>query len=148
MGHAYCMPLTTGKSEAKHFLALLTACMSVGHSVRRSSSLDWKKDRNRTEPNRKRPDHQLQLHKFWIFSVASCDVCQKIEKPKKNRSRPIATSLSSCHVLYLTHAHFSLIVGPWIKKKRSRIGWDIAKNIFIRNLNVCPFCFRHISAKS
>ena len=33
-------------------------------SVRRSSSLDWKKDRNRTEPNCKRPDHQLRLHKF------------------------------------------------------------------------------------
>ena len=33
-------------------------------SVRRSSSLDWKKDRNRTEPNRKRPDHRLRLHKF------------------------------------------------------------------------------------
>ena len=33
-------------------------------SVRRSSSLDWKKDRNRTEPNCKRPDHRLQLHKF------------------------------------------------------------------------------------
>ena len=33
-------------------------------SVRRSSSLDWKKDRNRTEPNCKRPDHLLRLHKF------------------------------------------------------------------------------------
>ena len=33
-------------------------------SVRRSSSLDWKKDRNRTEPNRKRPDHRLRLPKF------------------------------------------------------------------------------------
>ena len=33
-------------------------------------------------------------------------------------------------------------------KKQSRIGWDMAKNIFIHNLNVCPFCFRHISAKS
>ena len=33
-------------------------------SVHRSSSLDWKKDRNRTEPNCKRPDHRLRLHKF------------------------------------------------------------------------------------
>ena len=33
-------------------------------------------------------------------------------------------------------------------KKRSRIGWDIAKNTFICNSNVCPFCFHHISAKS
>ena len=48
------------------------------NSVRRSSSLGWKKDRNRTEPNCKRPDHRLRLHKFWIFSVASCDVCRKI----------------------------------------------------------------------
>ena len=33
-------------------------------SICRSSSLDWKKNRNRTEPNCKRPDHQLWLHKF------------------------------------------------------------------------------------
>ena len=33
-------------------------------SVCRSSSLDWKKDRNRTEPNYKTLDHLLQLHKF------------------------------------------------------------------------------------
>ena len=78
-------------------------------SVCRSTSLDWKKDRNRTELNCKRPDHQLRLHKFWIFSVASCDVCQKIEKPKK-------TGLSSRHVLDLTYAHFSLIVSLWIIK--------------------------------
>ena len=36
----------------------------LDHSVRRSSSLDWKKDRNRTGPNHKRPDHRLRLHKF------------------------------------------------------------------------------------
>ena len=53
------------------------------NSVHRSSLLDWKKDWNRTESNCKRPDHQLQLHKFWKFSVASCDVCWKFEKPKK-----------------------------------------------------------------
>ena len=37
-----------------------------------------------------------------------------VEKPKnreKNRSRPVATGLSSHHVLDLTQAHFSLIVG-------------------------------------
>ena len=86
-------------------------------SICRSSLLDWKKDRNWTELNCKRPDHQLQLHKFWIFSVASCKVCQKIKKKNgKNRSRPVATGLSSCRVLYLTHTHFSLIVGPWIIK--------------------------------
>ena len=34
------------------------------------------------------------------------------------------------------------------RKKRSRIGWDMAKNIFICNSNVCPFCFCHISVKS
>ena len=78
-------------------------------SVRRSSLLDWKKDQNRTEPNCKRLDHQLRLHKFWIFSVASCDVCQKIEKPKES-------GLLSHHVLDLTHAHSSLIVGLWIIK--------------------------------
>ena len=82
-------------------------------SVHRSSSLDWKKDRNRTEPNCKRPDHRLQLDKFWIFLVASCKVCQTIEKPKKNGPRPIATGLWSRHVLDLTYAHCSLIVGLW-----------------------------------
>ena len=85
-------------------------------NVCRSSLLDWKKDRNWTEPNCKRPDHRLQLHKFWIFSVASCDVCQKIEKLKKTRSRPVATGLSSRHMLDLTQAHFSVIVGLWIIK--------------------------------
>ena len=54
-------------------------------SVRRTSFLDWKKDRNWTEPNCKRPDHRLQLHKFWIFSVASCNVCRK----SKNRKKPV-----------------------------------------------------------
>ena len=85
-------------------------------SVRRSSSLDWKKDRNRTEPNCKRPDHWLRLHKFWIFSVASCDVCQKIEKPKKtglDRLQPVFRPVM-CLTL-LTHI-FSLIVGLWIIK--------------------------------
>ena len=36
----------------------------VVFSVHRSSSLDWKKDRNWTEPNCKGPDHRLRLHKF------------------------------------------------------------------------------------
>ena len=69
-------------------------------SVHRSSSLDWKKDRNQTEPNCKRLDHQLRLHKFWIFSVASCDVCWKTEKPKKtglDRLQPVFR-----HVMYWT----------------------------------------------
>ena len=73
-------------------------------SVRRSSLLDWKKDRNWTEPNCKRPDHWLRLHKFWIFSVASCDVCQKIEKPKKtglDRLQPVFRPVT-CWTL-LTH---------------------------------------------
>ena len=39
-----------------------------------------------------------------FFSLASCEVCRKIEKPKN-------TGLLSRHVLSLTHAHFSLIVG-------------------------------------
>ena len=56
---------------------------SMPASVRRSSSVDWKKDRNWTESNCKRLDHQLQLHKFWNFSVASCEVCWKIKKLKK-----------------------------------------------------------------
>ena len=62
----------------------------VMSSVRRSSSLDWKKDWSQTEPQLQRVDHWLQLHKFWIFSVASCKACQKIKKKKteKNRSKP------------------------------------------------------------
>ena len=39
-------------------------CSQLEISVCRSSSLDWKKDQNRTEPNCKRPDHRLRLHKF------------------------------------------------------------------------------------
>ena len=35
----------------------------------------------------------------------------KKSKNRKNRSRPVGTGLSSRHVLDLTHAHFSLIVG-------------------------------------
>ena len=67
-------------------------CIIYRISVCRSSSLDWKKYRNRTEPNWKRLDHWLRLHKFWKFSVASCDICQKIEKPKKtglDRLQPV-----------------------------------------------------------
>ena len=40
------------------------SAIPCGISVCRSSSLDWKKDRNQTEPNCKRPDHRLRLHKF------------------------------------------------------------------------------------
>jgi len=43
-------------------------------SVRRSSSLDRKYDQNRTEPNCKRPDHQLQLPAVGVSPVASCHV--------------------------------------------------------------------------
>ena len=44
---------------------------------------------------------------FWL------PVATFVEKLKnqKNRSRPVATGLSSSHVLDLTHAHFLLIVG-------------------------------------
>ena len=40
----------------------------------------------------------------------------KNRKTEKNWSRPVATGLSSHDVLDLTHAHVSLIVGPWIIK--------------------------------
>ena len=52
-------------------------------SVCRSSSLDWKKNQNRTEPNCKRPDHWLQLPWLWKFPVASCLVCWNLERPQK-----------------------------------------------------------------
>ena len=61
-------------------------------SVCRSSSLVQKYDWNQTEPNCKRPDHQLQLHWFRNFSVASCKVCQKMERPNKtspNQLQPV-----------------------------------------------------------
>ena len=57
-------------------------CMS---SVCRSSSLDWKKDWYRTEPNCKRPDHRLRLRKFWIFRLP---VVMFVEK-SKNRKKPV-----------------------------------------------------------
>ena len=53
---------TLNISADHHLLQEIKA--GYADSVRRSSLLDWKKDRNRTEPNRKRPDHQLRLHKF------------------------------------------------------------------------------------
>ena len=37
-------------------------------------------------------------------------------KTEKDWSRPVATSLLSCHVLDLTHAHIYLMFGPWIIK--------------------------------
>ena len=53
---------TLNISADHHLLQEIKA--GYADSVCRSSSLDWKKDRNRTEPNRKRPDHRLRLHKF------------------------------------------------------------------------------------
>ena len=79
------------------------------NSVHRSSSLDQKKDWNQTELNCKRLDHWLWLHKFWNFSVASCDICRKIKRPKK-------TGLLLNHVLDLIHTHIYLIFGLWIIK--------------------------------
>ena len=110
--HAHPHTLSLTAYSKKHH----KCCYCLLTSVRRSSLLDWKKDWIRTEPNCKRPNHRLQLHKFWIFSVASCEVCWKIEKPKKNRSIPVATGLSSSHVLDLTHTHIYLIFGLWIIK--------------------------------
>ena len=71
-------------------------------SVCRFRSLDWKKDRNWTEPNCNRPDHRLWLHKFWNFSVASCDVWPVFKGPVAvpeylKRSRLVA--VASCLVL-------------------------------------------------
>jgi len=54
----------------------------IQYSVCRSSSLDRKYDRNRTE----------------------------------DQSEPVATGLSSRHMLDLTHAHIYLIFSPWIIK--------------------------------
>ena len=68
--------LTAPRFHGTHFILTTDACKDAFAgvlsqkikttlpSVRRSSSLDWKKDRNRTEPNCKRPDHRLRLHKF------------------------------------------------------------------------------------
>ena len=57
--------------------------LTIQNSVCRSSSLDPKNDQNWTEPNCKILDHQLQLHWSWKSSVASCEVCQKVERLKK-----------------------------------------------------------------
>ena len=45
-----------------------------------------------------------------IFRLPVATFVEK-SKTEKNRSRPVATGLSSCHVLDITHTHFSLIVG-------------------------------------
>ena len=50
--------------EAALLVQLKAGGFKVETSVHRSSSLDWKKDPNWTEPNCKRPDHRLWLHKF------------------------------------------------------------------------------------
>ena len=81
--------------------------------VCRSSSLNWTYDWNRTEPDCKRPDCWLQLHLFWFFLVASCDVCWKNGKTEKT-GQPVETSISSHQMLDLTHAHLCLIFSPWI----------------------------------
>ena len=101
-----CVHMYKGHSQKKISTVQIYICKSLIHtviecfrngliiqaSVCRSSLLDWKKDRNRTEPNCKRPDHRLRLHKFWIFSVASCNICRKFKKPKKtglDRLQPV-----------------------------------------------------------
>ena len=97
VGSCHCHPYVLvicgwGIDVCGWVVVVIWGCLLFMGSVRRSSSLDWKKDRNRTEPNCKRPDHRLRLHKFWIFPVASCDVCRKIEKPKKtglDRLQPV-----------------------------------------------------------
>ena len=68
LGHAPWTPWYTC------LIPVLVDMFYVMASVRRSSSLDWKYDRNRTEPNCKRPDHQLQLPTVGVSPVASCHV--------------------------------------------------------------------------
>ena len=97
-----------------HTIGMLTV------SVCRSSSLDWKKDQNWTEPKCKRP-HWLQLHKFWNFRLPVARFVEKSKNRKKNQSRPVAIGISSCHVLELTHAHIYLIVGLWILKNSQEL---------------------------
>ena len=46
-----------------------------------------------------------------FFRLPVAMFVEKSKNRKKNRSRPVATGLSSRHVFDLTHAHFSLIVG-------------------------------------
>ena len=50
--------------QNKCWIGIVVNHSNVLISVRRSSLLDWKKDGNRTEPNCKRLNHQLWLHKF------------------------------------------------------------------------------------
>ena len=54
--------ITKGVSDYMHLKRkILIREKERGSSVCRSSSLDRKKNRNRTEPNCKRPDRRLQL---------------------------------------------------------------------------------------
>ena len=79
-------------------------------SVRRSSSLDWKKIEIELNPTAKtRPP--VAVAQILNFFGCQLRCLSKYQKTKKNRSRPVATGLSSHRVLDLTCAHFSLIVG-------------------------------------
>jgi hypothetical protein len=50
-------------------------------SVCRSSSRNRKKHQNRTERNRKQPDHRLRLPRFAVGSVAGCLNLKNFKKP-------------------------------------------------------------------
>ena len=58
----------------------------------------------------------------------------KNQKTKKNRSFILSCVGPYSHTYLLNFQSLN-------HKQQSRIGWDMAKNIFICNLNVCPFCF-------
>ena len=103
-------------SSFSTMLSVADPVFTSGQCIHRSSFLDQKKDWNWTEPNCRRLNHQLQLYKFWNFFGCQLQGLSKNQKTEKNRSRPVATSLSSRYVLDLIYTHIYLIFGPWIIK--------------------------------
>ena len=103
---------------------------------------------------------EIELNPTAKYRTTSCS-CTNSEffrlpvvrfvKKSKNQKKPVETGRNWAFVP-LCVGTYSRTFFPNCRslndKKRSIIGWDMAKNIFIRNSNVCPFHFPHISAKS
>jgi len=82
------MPLGETNSQCHEAASLINPWVSSSAttSVRRFSCMDRKKNRNRTEHNRKRPDQRLWFHQLWGFSVAGHKVLCNLERPLKTGS--------------------------------------------------------------
>ena len=106
----------------------------------RSSLLDWKMTETKLNPTAKDQTTSCSCTNSENFQLPLARFVDNWKTKKTQSFIPLCAEPYS-HTNLLNFWSFN-------HRKWWRIGWDMVKNIFIHNSNICPFCFPHISTKS